>query len=54
MKGKRRGVIATKVFLKNKYVYEYAGELLLGDDAKHEAECGGTFMHFFEYKGRKL
>ena len=56
-KEKGRGVVTTKVFEKDEYICEYGGHLITSKQAKeaeHEHKQGGTFMFYFEHKGRKL
>ena len=57
-KEKGRGVVTTKVFEKDEYICEYGGHLIRSKhqvrEAEHEHEQGGTFMFYFEHKGRKL
>ena len=56
-KEKGRSVVTTKVFEKDEYICEYGGHLITSKqarEAEHEHEQGGTFMFYFEHKGRKL
>lgn len=57
MKEKGRGIVTTKVFEKDEYICEYGGHLITSKKARkaeNEHEHGGTFMFYFEHKGRKL
>ena len=60
VKGKGRGVVATKTFARGDLICEYSGELIGHNEAKKREEeylkdpSIGCYMYYFEYKTSKL
>lgn len=56
---KGRGIVATKSFFKNEFVVEYAGELILANQARmkdeHYSKKGfvGCYMYYFPYNNQQ-
>ena len=59
IENKGRGVFASKMFYKDDFIVEYAGELISMQEAKKREEAYskdanvGCYMYFFEFKGKK-
>ena len=60
VKGKGRGVVSTRRFVKGDLICEYSGELISYEEAKtreeqySKNESVGCYMYYFEHRGRKL
>ena len=58
LEGKGRGVVASKVFEKDEFVVEYAGELInittanQREDLYERDEKVGCYMYYFSHKGK--